>query len=147
MKHLGKTAATAALVLTALATPAAVALQADDKPAQSTVKLTGDEWVRTELFFGTDKPGPDVSDYQFQKFVDSTITPRFPDGLTVLSGQGQWKETKGIVKERSKVLIIVYPIDGADESSKKIEEIRGLYEKKFQQESVLRADSTEYVSF
>jgi hypothetical protein len=147
MKHLGKTAATAALVLTALATPAAVALQADDKPASSTVKLTGDEWVRTELFFGTDKPGPDVSDYQFQKFVDSTITPRFPDGLTVLSGQGQWKETKGIVKERSKVLIIVYPIDGAEDSSKKIEEIRDLYEKKFQQESVLRADSTEHVSF
>ncbi|MFB6718635.1 DUF3574 domain-containing protein [Kribbella sp. NPDC056345] len=147
MKNLGKTAATAALVLTALATPAAVALQSDDKPGSSTVKLTGDTWVRTELFFGTDKPGPDVSDYQFQKFVDSTITPRFPDGLTVLSGQGQWKEAKGIVKERSKVLIIVYPVDGAEASSKKIEEIRDLYEKKFQQQSVLRADSTENISF
>ncbi|GAA1678517.1 DUF3574 domain-containing protein [Kribbella yunnanensis] len=146
MKNLGKTAATAALVLTALGTPAAVALQqADDKPAHS--KLAGDPWIRTELFFGTDKPDPDVSDYQFQKFVDSTVTPRFPDGLTVLSGQGQWKETKGIVKERSKLLIIVYPVDGADESSKKIEEIRDLYEKKFQQESVLRADSEEHVSF
>ncbi|GAB3929246.1 DUF3574 domain-containing protein [Kribbella albertanoniae] len=151
MKHLGKTAATAALVLTALATPAAVALQSDDKPASSpassTVKLTGDTWVRTELFFGTDKPGPDVSDYQFQKFVDSTITPRFPDGLTVLSGQGQWKQDTRIVKERSKVLIIVYPVDGAEASSKKIEEIRDLYEKKFQQQSVLRADSTENISF
>lgn len=112
MRNLGKTAATTALVLTALGAPAAVALQADD-PAHT--------WVRTELFFGTDKPGPDVTDYQFQKFVDSTVTPRFPDGLTVLSGQGQWNGGKGIVKERSKVLIIVYPVDGAEASSKKIE--------------------------
>ncbi|MBB6568023.1 DUF3574 domain-containing protein [Kribbella sandramycini] len=138
MRNLGKTAATTALVLTALGAPAAVALQADD-PAHT--------WVRTELFFGTDKPGPDVTDYQFQKFVDSTVTPRFPDGLTVLSGQGQWNGGKGIVKERSKVLIIVYPVDGAEASSKKIEEIRDLYEKKFQQQSVLRADSSETVSF
>lgn len=147
MMHLGKTTATAALVMTALAAPAAVALQqADDKPAG--VKLVGETWVRTELFFGTDKPGPDVTDYQFNRFVDDTVTPRFPDGLTVLAGNGQWKGENGkVIKERSKVVVILYPVDGADASSKKIEEIRDAYEKKFQQESVLRADSTEQVSF
>ena len=138
--------ATAALVLTALGAPAAVAVQqAGDKPA---VQLVGDTWVRTELFFGTDKPGPDVTDYQFNRFVNDTVTPRFPDGLTVLAGNGQWKDDSGkIVKERSKVVIILYPVDGAQDSSKKIEEIRSAYEKKFQQESVLRTDSTEQVSF
>lgn len=138
--------ATAALVLTALGAPAAVAVQqADDKPA---VQLVGDTWVRTELFFGTDKPGPDVTDYQFNRFVNDTVTPRFPDGLTVLAGNGQWKDDTGtIVKERSKVVIILYPVDGAQESSKKVEEIRSSYEKKFQQQSVLRTDSTEQVSF
>ncbi|MEV5967370.1 DUF3574 domain-containing protein [Kribbella sp. NPDC051952] len=143
MMHLGKTTATAALVMTALAAPAAVALQqADD------VKLTGDTWVRTELFFGTDKPGPDVTDYQFNRFVDDTVTPRFPDGLTVLAGNGQWKGENGkVIKEHSKLVVILYPVDGADSSSKKIEEIRDAYEKKFQQESVLRTDSTEQVSF
>jgi hypothetical protein len=62
MKHLGKTRATAALVMTALAAPGAVALQQaeDQKPA---VPLTGETWIRTELFFGTDKPGPDVTEY------------------------------------------------------------------------------------
>jgi hypothetical protein len=150
--HLGKTTATAALVMTALAAPTAVALQQHSADTNATkaagVKLVGDTWVRTELFFGTDKPGPDVTDYQFTKFVDSSVTPRFPDGLTVLAGNGQWKGENGkVVKERSKVIIILYPVDGADQSSKKIEEIRDLYEKKFQQESVLRTDSTEQVSF
>ncbi|MEU4290267.1 DUF3574 domain-containing protein [Kribbella sp. NPDC026596] len=148
MMHLGKTTAAAALVMTALAAPAAVALQqSDDKPAG--VRLVGDTWVRTELFFGTDKPGPDVTDYQFSRFVNDTVTPRFPDGLTVLAGNGHWKDsdTGQIVKERSKVVIILYPVDGADDSSRKIEEIRDAYEKKFQQQSVLRTDSTEQVSF
>jgi Protein of unknown function (DUF3574) len=120
--------------------------QADDKPAG--VKLVGNTWVRTELFFGTDKPGPDVTDYQFNRFVNDIVTPRFPAGLTVLAGNGQWQEDSGtIVKERSKVVIILYPADGAEESSRKIEEIRDAYEKKFQQQSVLRTDSTEQVSF
>ena len=138
MKHLGRTGATAALVMTALAAPAAVALQQGDGE---------DTWVRTELFFGTDRPGPDVTEYQFSRFVNDTVTPRFPDGLTVLSGSGQWKSDGRIVRERSKLVIILYPADGAAESGKKIEEIRSAYEKQFQQESVLRTDSKEQVSF
>ncbi|GAA0945051.1 DUF3574 domain-containing protein [Kribbella koreensis] len=150
MMHIAKKTATAALVVTALATPTAVALNqahGDDKQP-ATVKLVGDTWVRTELFFGTDKPGPDVTEHQFSRFVNDVVTPRFPDGLTVLAGNGQWKGEDGkIVKERSKVVVLLYPLDGQDESSKKIEEIRSKYEKQFLQESVLRTDSTEQVSF
>lgn len=146
MKHLGKASATAALVVTALAAPAAVALQqADDQ--KTAVPLSGETWIRTELFFGTDRPGPDVTEYQFNRFVNDTVTPRFPDGLTVLSGNGQWKESGQVIRERSKLVIILYPVDGAADSSKKIEEVRSAYEKAFQQESVLRTDSTEQVSF
>ncbi|WP_165547219.1 hypothetical protein [Kribbella sindirgiensis] len=43
--HLGKMGATAALMMTAVAVPAAVALQQDDGP-----KPAGETWVRTELF-------------------------------------------------------------------------------------------------
>jgi hypothetical protein len=134
-----KQLATAALVLTAISGPTAVALY-DREDA--------DLWVRTELFFGTEKPGPDVTDQQFSRFVNDTVTPRFPDGLTVLDGNGQWRDSSGrIVRERSKVLILLYPGDSAGDSNRKIEEIRDAYEKRFQQESVLRADSEETVSF
>ena len=48
-----------------------------------------------------------------------------------------------LAKERSKVLILLYPKPSAAESGPKIEEIRHLYEQKFNQESVLRADDPE----
>ncbi|HET6293948.1 MAG TPA: DUF3574 domain-containing protein [Kribbella sp.] len=149
MTQLVKKTATAALIATALVTPTAVALQQSDSSDDKKLQVVGDLWVRTELFFGMDKPGPDVTDYQFQRFINDTVTPRFPDGLTVLAGNGQWKDSESgkIVREHSKVLIIVYPIDAAKDSSRKLEEIRSKYEKQFQQESVMRADSTENVSF
>ena len=147
MSNLATKTATAALIATAIVTPTAVALNhtGDDS---SKVKLVGDPYVRTELFFGTDKPGPDVTDWQFQQFINKTVTPRFPYGLTVLSGNGQWQEDNGsITKERSKVLILLYPVEEQAEDSKKIEEIRDKYKKQFQQSSVGRADSTEQVNF
>ncbi|MEU0089031.1 DUF3574 domain-containing protein [Kribbella sp. NPDC006257] len=147
MMNLAKKTATATLIATALVTPTAVALNHTDDNS-STVKLYGDTMVRTELFFGTDKPGPDVTDWQFQQFINKTITPRFPLGLTVLSGNGQWQEDNGsVTKERSKVVVLIYSLDEQQQDSKKIEEIRDKYKKQFQQESVLRTDTTEQVSF
>jgi hypothetical protein len=57
------------------------------------------------------------------------------------------KKTAKIIRERSKVLVLLYPVDGATDSSRRIEEIRDKYAKQFQQQSVLRTDSTEQVSF
>jgi hypothetical protein len=151
MSNLATKTATAALIATAIVTPTAVALNHTDNSkttADSKVELYGDTMVRTELFFGTDKPGPDVTDWQFQQFINKTITPRFPLGLTVLSGNGQWQEDNGsVTKERSKVVVLIYSLDEQQQDSKKIEEIRDKYKKQFQQESVLRTDTTEQVSF
>jgi hypothetical protein len=99
-------------------------------------------WVRGELYFGTTKDdGTAYGPEEFETFLDNEITPRFPDGLTLLTGLGQWKGQKGIIQERSQLLIILYPADSAAESSAKLEEIRDLYEQQFHQESVLRADA------
>jgi hypothetical protein len=151
MSKLAMKSATAALIATAIVTPTAVALNHTDDTkatADSKVKLFGTTMVRTELFFGTDKPGPDVSDWQFNKFVDKNVTPRFPDGLTVLAGNGQWKEKDGtITKERSKVIVILYDVAEQPNDSKLIELIRDEYKKKFDQESVLRTDTLEHAAF
>jgi hypothetical protein len=99
-------------------------------------------FIRTELFFGTQKPnGTEVTEAEFQRFVDQEITPRFPEGLTLLTGYGQFRNSTGqIIQETSKLLILLYPLaDGADKSAK-IEQIRTVYEQQFQQESVLRSD-------
>lgn len=110
-------------------------------------RLVGEVFNRTELYFGSEKPGPDVTRQQFDRFVDKKVTPRFPDGLTLLTGYGQFKGSNGkIVQEQSFVLILLYPQDDKKANSE-IQEIRKIYKGNFEQESVLRTDSRERISF
>ena len=106
---------------------------------------------RTELYFGRDKnDGTQVSDEEWSKFLDEFVTPKFPDGLTVLDGSGQYRLENGtIVKEKSKVLILLYAPKTRLVNSRKIDQIRNAYKKMFKQESVLRIDflQTVKVSF
>jgi hypothetical protein len=110
--------------------------------AASAARLETEPFIRSELFFGSERPGkPEVSDAEFKQFLDASVTPRFPDGLTVLKGFGQFREASGeIVQESSFVLILLYPREAAKDSSAKIEAIRAEYLKRFEQESVLRVD-------
>jgi hypothetical protein len=146
-----------ALALTAFA-PAVLGQVAPQKidSASSILSFDGclgpaEPFIRTELFFGSNKPdGTVVSEAEFARFLDQEITPRFPDGLTLLTGLGQFRGSSGAIeRERSMLLILLYPRDTARASSAKIEQIRTAYKARFQQESVLRADERlpECVSF
>jgi hypothetical protein len=99
-------------------------------------------FIRTELYFGRNKPdGTEVSQKEFDKFLSGFVTERFPDGLTVLKGNGQFLNSEGEVeRERSVVLILLYPLSARNEKSIKIEEIREEYKTRFRQQSVLRVD-------
>ena len=61
------------------------------------------------------------------------MTPRFPDGFTVLDGRCQWRGPGegGIVKEDSKVLVIAMP----DEPHRRarLDEIATAYKRRFRQ--------------
>jgi len=108
-------------------------------------------FIRTELYFGRNKPdGTEVSRKEFDGFLSGFVTERFPDGLTVLNGRGQFLNSRGQVeRERSVVLILLYPTSARSEKHIKIEEIRAEYKSRFQQQSVLRVDDTlpVWVSF
>jgi hypothetical protein len=98
-------------------------------------------FARTELFFGTAKPEGVVTEEEFRAFIDEEVTPRFPDGLTILKGDGQFRGSDDvIVKEQSFVLVLLYASDTYTDSSRRIDRIRRLYKKRFEQESVLRVD-------
>jgi hypothetical protein len=77
-----------------------------------------------------------VSETAWARFVDREITPRFPDGLSVVNAQGQWRDTekKRIVREPSKLVQIVLPGKAEDEA--RLNEIAEAYKKKFRQQSV-----------
>lgn len=103
--------------------------------------------ARLELYFGASRPGgASVTDAEWKEFLDAEVTPRFPDGLTVLSGYGQWRNGIGvIVQEGSRVLVVLYQPKPETETA--IEAIRSAYKSRFQQESVMRIDSPSCVSF
>jgi hypothetical protein len=96
---------------------------------------------RTEVFLGMSKPdGSTVSDAAFQRFVDAEVTPRLPEGFTIVAGNGQFRDPSGaIVKEPARVLVALYPFQNRG-SSAGIERIRAAYREAFQQTSVLRVD-------
>ena len=102
----------------------------------------------TELFFGlSSKDGKGVSEQAWEGFLAEVVTPRFPQGLTVMEARGKWQEgdNKKIVTEASKMLLIVH--DGGNESHAKLEAIIAEYKRRFDQESVLRVDTPAKVSF
>ena len=108
----------------------------------------GQEAHRTaQLFFGRnidDKPG--VSEAEFRKFMDEDVTPKFPDGLTVMDGGGQWRgEENRLIREASKVVLIVLP-KGRDVSGR-IDTVRNAYKTRFHQEAVLLITQAACVSF
>jgi hypothetical protein len=103
--------------------------------------------ARLELLFGSSRrQGAPISEEEWTAFLDAEVTPRFPNGLTVLSGPGQWRGKDGHVeKERSFVLVVWYePSSFADAQ---IETIRTVFKQRFAQESVMRVDGASCVSF
>jgi hypothetical protein len=106
--------------------------------AQPALQCTGNQkpWMVAELLFGRGN----VSDFNWTRFVDAEITPRFPDGLTVYDARGQWKnpQTGTISRERSKMVMIAMPPDAGNEAKNdaKLQEIIAAYKTRFRQQSV-----------
>ena len=128
----------AALLAVAIGEP----LQAEDTCPEGT-----ERYAEYRLFFGRAKGGEEVvSDADWKRFLAREVTPRFPDGLTVLDGAGQWRNSAGTVeRERSKLLVVIAPIGEA--SLRRTAEIAAAYKQRFGQESVLRVIGSVCASF
>ena len=107
-------------------------------------------WLDTRLYFGlgpADHPEQGVSEANWRLFLDREVTPRFPDGLSVVDVYGQWqgKDEKIPERLRTKMLIIDYP--DTPENRSKIEAIRAAWKQKTGDQSVLRVTEPADVSF
>lgn len=73
--------------------------------ADSSAPERGAPYIETRLFFGTARPdgAAAVTDRQFMAFVDKEVTPGFPNGLTVQSGRGQWRDASEKIEKESGV--------------------------------------------
>ena len=104
--------------------------------------------TQVDLYFGRNIPGGgEVSDAQWRQFLDEVVTPRFPDGLSVLDVYGQWKSTRtgALARERSKRLSIIVPDAAA--AAANVEAIKAAYKQRFRQESVLQSEAGVCAAF
>lgn len=110
--------------------------------ASTYVRSGPEPFIRTELYFGRNiTGGGEVSKKEFDKFLAESITPRFPEGLTVLGARGQFLNSNGEVeREGAVVVILLYSVTVREEKQIKIDEIREEYKARFRQLSVLRVD-------
>ena len=104
--------------------------------------------VAAELVFGRkigDHLG--VSEAAFAAFLAREVTPRFPDGLTVVDARGQWRDTdRGvIVHEPSKLVLLTFRDDAAKRES--LSAIAEAYKRQFRQQSVLMTLRGSCVTF
>jgi hypothetical protein len=77
-----------------------------------------------------------VGEAAWQRFVAREITPRFPEGITLIAAGGQWHNpgTGRIVREPATIVIIAMP--GRPDDHQRLDEIAHAYKTLFRQRSV-----------
>jgi hypothetical protein len=89
------------------------------------------------LFLGKSIPGrADLTDKEWQAFLDDTVTANLPNGYTVLDANGGWMNpiTHRTIQEGTKVLLAALP--DAPASLAAVNRIRNAYPIKFHQQLV-----------
>lgn len=128
-----------ALILASLMATACASLKG---PAATAARCSvGSEMIETRLFFGMSKPrGGAVSVKDWDQFVRAEITPRFPEGFSIVDGAGFWRDgaTQETISEKSKIITRVHA--ATDEADLAVAAIIVSYKKRFEQEAVLRVD-------
>jgi hypothetical protein len=89
------------------------------------------------LFFGKAIPGRgDLTDREWQSFLDDTVAADLPNGFTVLDANGAWMNpmTRKTIKEATKVVVAALP--DVPDSLASINRVRTDYRIKFHQQLV-----------
>jgi len=114
----------------------------ETKPAAMSAArcAVGEPMVETMLFLGMARPGGQVNEEEFRRFIEAEVTPRWKEGYTILEGQGLWYSEQRQLTEREPSRVLVRLHDGSQAASSGIEAIRGAYVRNFTQDAVLRVD-------
>ena len=102
------------------------------------------------FYFGLAKgDGGLVSEAEWDAFLADTVTPRFPDSLTVYDARGQWLDTAAdqLYREPTKVLNILAPRDDLDASLAALNEIADVFVERFDQQVVFRTTRAACAGF
>ena len=128
-----------------LASAAASPAWADTPPCPAGT----DRLSEIRLFFGRSQGGVEVvTEKAWRTFLAEEITPRFPDGLTVLDAAGRWRGASGTIeRERTKLVVILADGGGLGDAPHRRDHARRPTSARFDQESVLRTITPSCASF
>ena len=135
----------AATALAVLASAAAPALGADGPYCPPGTE----QFAEYRLFFERSQGTVEVvSEKAWRTFLADEVTPRFPEGLTMLDAAvgGQWRDGSGaIVRERTKLLLVI--AQPGENAMQRTDQIADAYKRTFGQSSELRVVTGACVSF
>ena len=94
--------------------------------------------VGDTLYFGMQRPGGGVvTDAEWERFLEDTVSVAFPLGFTTWDAQGAWRGREGVlVREGSHVLQVVHEGDAVNDAA--VGGVAEDYARRFGQEAVLR---------
>jgi hypothetical protein len=99
--------------------------------AQASCPIGTAPMERYEVYFGGS-----VGQNEWNEFLDTEVTSRFPRGFTVVDAHGQWQESNGqISKEGTRILILIVPNNVT--AAAYIGAVTTAYNDRFDQESSL----------
>ena len=90
-----------------------------------------------ELFFGRNIPGrAPLTEAEWAEFAAQVVTPNFPEGFTVMDGQGQWQNpaTNQISRESTKILLVA--VRRGPDLARRLTAVIDAYKARFRQQSV-----------
>jgi len=126
-----------ALILSALAACAEPA-SAPPQPAPYACLLPSEQRVLVaELFFGRNIRGREpLTAAEWSRFATDTITANFPDGFTVVDGEGQWRDPADgrIAHEPAKVLLVA--AKRSPDLATRLSAVIDAYKSRYHQQSV-----------
>lgn len=113
----------------------------------TTSEKEGPVWVKTELCLGRNLPaGGEVSEPDFDQFLQGVVTEEFPKGLTVFDAYGQMQHDDGTIEKQStKVVLLVHQDTTANTAA--IERIITSYRDQFKDAQVMHMSSPTDVEF
>ena len=105
--------------------------------------MTSSNFIQQDLYFGRSLgSGIEVSDIEFQAFVESEITSRFP-GATFFDAEGQVRDEDGnSIAESTKVVTII--LEDTQDNSVAVEEVRSNYQSQFEGTILQVTNSDEF---
>jgi Protein of unknown function (DUF3574) len=92
--------------------------------------------LRTAQLFLGHADGPVIAEADLRRFIEASIRPNFPGGLTILDGGAQWrgKENRDL---RDSALVVSLVLPKADDAKSRLDAVRQAYGARFKQPLLL----------